>query len=334
MTVNTAQPILDLVQKWHSQGHKMAVATVTRTWGSAPRPVGSQLLIRDDGHFEGSVSGGCVEGAVLAQASEIISSEGNKIMEFGVTDEQAWEVGLACGGKISVFLVFMDRKKIDDFSDILKSISAGIPKVYATSLENGSSSLVNPEGNDDLAAMVRATIKTNKSQQVTVGNDEVLLQLFSPPLRMLIIGAVHIAQELAPIAKGAGFDVIVIDPRGVFTGDQRFSGIAVTNDWPDEALAKNPPDARTAVITLTHDPKLDDAALKLALRSPAFYIGSLGSKKTHAARLARLHEAGFSQAETDKIHGPVGLNIGAKSAAEIAISIIAQIIGTLRLEQT
>ncbi len=333
MAGNTAQPILDLALKWHEQGQGLAVATVTRTWGSAPRPVGSQLLVRDDGHFEGSVSGGCVEGAVLAEVPDIISGESHKLMDFGVSDEQAWEVGLACGGKISVLLEFVSSTKITDFKTILESIKAEKPKAYATWLETGSSSFIIPKRDDELAEIAQSAIKADKSQHITIGNEDILLQIFNTPLRMIIIGAVHIAQDLAPIAKSAGFEVTIVDPRGAFAGIERFSGVTISEDWPDEALGKNPPDARTAVVTLTHDPKLDDAALQVALKSPAFYVGSLGSRKTHAARLDRLHAAGLSEAETARIHGPVGLTIGAKSPPEIAISIVAQIIETLRLER-
>lgn len=156
------------------------------------------------------------------------------------------------------------------------------------------------------------------------------LNPFNPPLRLILVGAVHIAQPLALIGSLAGYDVTVIDPRTSFASAERFPDVALVTDWPDEAMAALAPDARTAIVTLTHDPKLDDPALHAALRSPAFYIGSLGSKKTHAARVARLAEAGFAQDDIARIHGPVGLSIGAKSPAEIAVSIMAEITETLR----
>jgi xanthine dehydrogenase accessory factor len=159
---------------------------------------------------------------------------------------------------------------------------------------------------------------------------EWFLNPFNPPLRLILVGAVHIAQPLAQIAGLAGYDVTLIDPRTSFASAERFPGMKLVTDWPDEAMTALAADARTAIVTLTHDPKLDDPALQVALASPAFYIGALGSKKTHAARVARLAQAGFAESEIARIHGPVGLSIGAKSPAEIAISIMAEITETLR----
>ena len=159
---------------------------------------------------------------------------------------------------------------------------------------------------------------------------EWFLNPFNPPLRLILVGAVHIAQPLAEIAALTGYDVTVVDPRTSFASPERFPGMKLMTDWPDEAMTALAPDARTAIVTLTHDPKLDDPALQAALKSPAFYVGALGSKKTHAARIARLTEAGFAERDIARIHGPVGLSIGAKSPAEIATSIMAEITETLR----
>lgn len=162
------------------------------------------------------------------------------------------------------------------------------------------------------------------------GDESLFVQPFNPPLRMVVVGAVHIAQPLTRMAAEAGFEVIVVDPRSAFATEERFPGIARCGDWPDEAMVGLAPDARTAIVTLTHDPKLDDPALAAVLRLPVFYIGSLGSKKTHAARLERLREQGFSEAERARIRGPIGLDIGAKSPAEIAVSILGEVIACLR----
>ncbi|MDE0717834.1 MAG: XdhC family protein, partial [Rhodospirillaceae bacterium] len=170
------------------------------------------------------------------------------------------------------------------------------------------------------------TIETNDGRRL-------FLHVFNPPLRLLIVGAVHIAQSLAPIAALAGYAVTVIDPRGSFATADRFPGIVLTDDWPDEALAALKPDARTAIVTLTHDPKLDDPALHSALRSDCFYIGSLGSRRTHASRVQRLQQAGFQEEEIARIRGPIGLDIGATSPAEIALAIMGEITATLRRPQ-
>ena len=205
--------------------------------------------------------------------------------------------------------------------------------VLATRLTDGIQKLVYPTEKQGESWLIEATSQVLISDRgaVVEGPDgDWFLNPFNPPLRLILVGAVHIAQPLALIGSLAGYDVTVIDPRTSFASAERFPDVALVTDWPDEAMAALAPDARTAIVTLTHDPKLDDPALHAALRSPAFYIGSLGSKKTHAARVARLAEAGFTEDEIARIHGPVGLSIGAKSPAEIAISIMAEITETLR----
>jgi xanthine dehydrogenase accessory factor len=205
--------------------------------------------------------------------------------------------------------------------------------VLATRLTNGIQKLLYPSEKKEekwLIEAVSEVLSSDKGRVVESPDGAWFLNPFNPPLRLLLVGAVHIAQPLARMGALSGYDVTVVDPRTSFASEERFPGVHLLTEWPDEALAAFEPDARTAVVTLTHDPKLDDPALQGALRSPAFYIGALGSKKTHAARVARLTEAGFSNNEIARIHGPVGLAIGAKSPAEIAISIMAEITETLR----
>ena len=172
----------------------------------------------------------------------------------------------------------------------------------------------------------RAALESGRSDTVETAAGKLFVQAFIPPQRMIVVGAVHIAQALVPMAMMAGFDVTVIDPRRAFATDSRFPGVTVLTDWPDEAMERLKPDPATAVVTLTHDPKLDDPALIVALNSGAFYVGSLGSRGTHAKRKARLTEAGITDQQFSRIHGPVGLNLGGRSPAEIAVSIVAQII--------
>jgi xanthine dehydrogenase accessory factor len=203
----------------------------------------------------------------------------------------------------------------------------------ATRLTDGIQKLVYPSEKSKENWLIEAAsevLASDKGRVVEGPDGEWFLNPFNPPLRLLLVGAVHIAQPLARIGALSGYDVTVIDPRTSFASEERFPDVHLVTDWPDEALAAFAPDARTAVVTLTHDPKLDDPALQGALRSRAFYIGALGSKKTHAARIARLTEAGFTDNEIARIHGPVGLAIGAKSPAEIAISVMAEITETLR----
>ena len=182
----------------------------------------------------------------------------------------------------------------------------------------------------DILPPIRAALRADRAGPLALGGRELFINVWNPPLRMIVIGAVHIAQPLVRAARLAGFEVFVIDPRHAFAADARFPDVSITTQWPDEALAALAPDARCAIVALTHDPKLDDPALAFALRSEAFYIGALGSRKTHAKRVDRLREHGFTDAEIARIRGPVGLAIGAKTPAEIAISIIAEVIQQLR----
>jgi xanthine dehydrogenase accessory factor len=224
---------------------------------------------------------------------------------------------------------------------LLKDRAAKRAVVLVTELQSGAQALVYPEElfgdlalDGDSLLHVRHSLQADASGTVDLGGKRLFLQVQNPPLRLIIIGAVHIAQTLAPMAALAGYAVTIIDPRRAFATDARFPDVKLIGEWPDEAMATLKLDRRTAVVTLTHDPKLDDPALQTALKADVFYIGALGSRKTHAARLHRLKAAGFSDADGARIHGPVGLDIGALSPAEIAVSILAQIIAVLRGSKT
>ncbi|MEM6732984.1 MAG: XdhC family protein [Myxococcota bacterium] len=206
------------------------------------------------------------------------------------------------------------------------------PVVVATRLADGEQRLIGAgEGSDGEAELIRTVLRTDKCH-TTDGDAPVFYQPFNPPLRMAVVGAVHIAQPLCTMAALAGYEVTVIDPREAFAAPERFPGVVLDTDWPDEALQALAPDSRTAVVTLTHDPKLDDPALNVALKSDAFYVGSLGSRKTHASRVRRLEKAGFDEEAIARVRAPVGLAIGARSPAEIAVSVMAQVTETLRTE--
>jgi xanthine dehydrogenase accessory factor len=222
--------------------------------------------------------------------------------------------------------------KRDTLDALMAARGAGRPVAVATNLRSGQQQLIFADESagelcldvDMMLAAVEA-LKTDHNITLKTPAGEIFVQVYNPPPRVFVVGAVHIAQPLARMAQLSGYGVMIIDPRRSFAGGERFAGLDVTGEWPDEALERLKPDARSAIVTLTHDPKLDDPALQVALRSPAFYVGALGSKKTHAARLERLRQAGLSDSELSRIHGPVGLSIGAVSPAEIAVSIMAQI---------
>ncbi|WP_348656055.1 XdhC family protein [uncultured Sulfitobacter sp.] len=307
---------------WAQAGRGAALATVVETWGSAPRRVGAQLAIAADGEMQGSVSGGCVEGAVVVEALEAIEDGAPRLLEYGVSDGDAFAVGLACGGKIRVLVEPVGEKAMpfDVLGDLVRARAARQPVAYQVPLSGGVGRLVTG-GYADRFRMDRSGVEEDGDTFVAIHN---------PPLRLVIVGAVHIAQALVPMAQVAGFDAVVIDPREAFGSQARFPDAQVINDWPDAAMDTVGVDTRSAVVLLTHDPKLDDPALHVALRSDAFYIGALGSKRTHASRVARLEEAGFTAADIARINGPVGLDIGAASPPEIAVSILSQMIQALR----
>ncbi|MGI3185537.1 XdhC family protein [Nioella aestuarii] len=320
--------IPEIALDWHRRGKGAALATVIETWGSAPRPVGSQLVVSGEGEMEGSVSGGCVEGAVVIESIDCLEGGTATVLEFGVADEQAFAVGLACGGRIRVLVEPVGRVIPVEMLEALVDARAAREQVaYVVNPDSGARRLVTG-GGDALEAEINERFRKDKSGF----EGDWFIGIHNPPLRMAIVGAVHIAQALVPMARLAGYDPVVIDPRPAFGAEARFPGETLIEDWPDEALAGYGLDPRTAVVTLTHDPKLDDPAIKAALGSDCFYLGCLGSTRTHAKRIERLKDAGFSDAQITRIHGPVGLDIGAQGPAEIAISIMAEITTRLRKE--
>jgi xanthine dehydrogenase accessory factor len=345
-----AEDVLQTASTWLNGGKRVALATVVATWGSSPRPAGSQLAVREDGAFVGSVSGGCVEGAVVEEALGVMASGQPRQLSFGVADETAWAVGLACGGKIRVYVERLAARGQtpegapgDTITRLLADRAARRSVVVATTLATGEQRLIYPfepaEARDErdpdpeapaLRAAAHAAAVADQSSTCELAGREIFLRVHNPPLRLVVVGAVHIAQALCPMAAIAGFAVTVVDPRTAFATPERFPGVTLSTDWPDRALEALALDHRSAVVTLTHDPKLDEPALAAALRSRAFYVGALGSTRTQAARLGRMRGLGFDDAALARIHGPVGLDIGARSAAEIGISILAQIVERLR----
>jgi len=307
--------------RWHRDGARAALATVVETWGSAPRPVGSQLAISGQGDIMGSVSGGCVEGAVVVEAMEALDDGKPRLLEYGVSDDEAFAVGLACGGTIRILVEPVGEALPENMlAALVAKTDAREAVAYAVDTANWTRQLVTP---DEAHADRFLSDKSGFE-------DDRFIAIHNPPLRMAIVGAVHIAQPLVAMARLAGFDPVLIDPREAFASETRFPGEVLVHDWPDEAVQAFAPDHRCAVVTLSHDPKIDDPALTVALRSEAFYIGALGSTRTHAKRVERLTQAGFTPEDIARIHAPVGLDIGGKSPAEIAVSIMAQIILQLR----
>ncbi|MFL4471456.1 XdhC family protein [Tateyamaria armeniaca] len=306
---------------WVKSGQGAALATVVQIWGSAPRRAGAQMVVSGSGEMMGSVSGGCVEGAVVVEAMEALEDGTPRLLEYGVSDGDAFAVGLACGGTIKVLVEPVGAAMPVDLLDTLVAARAARKAAaYVVDLQSWERR-VDHDGHAARFASDRTGVEDDGRTFVAIHN---------PPLRLAIVGAVHIAQALVPMARIAGYDPIIIDPRAAFGSEARFPGETLLDDWPDVALAQVGMDARTALVLLTHDPKLDDPALHIALKSDAFYIGALGSTRTHAKRVERLREAGFDPEQIARIRGPVGLDIGAASPPEIAVSILAQMVQALR----
>jgi xanthine dehydrogenase accessory factor len=325
-----AHDVLEAARSWLDKDGRVALATVVGTWGSAPVGVGGQMVVAKDGRFEGSVSGGCVEGEVIAEAEDILSSGKPKTLEFGVADETAWQVGLPCGGQIKVFVERLEKG--EGLPLVARALDARTNRrgiVVRTRLADGRHEVF---ARDDKSAddSIRERFESGESELIETPDGEVFVHAMVPPARVLIIGATHIGQILAQLVKIAGYEVMVIDPRTAFAAEARFPGVRLDTEWPQDTLPKIGLDPYTAVVALAHVGHIDDEALKLAMRSECFYVGALGSRRNHAKRTQRLKDAGFSDAEIKRIHSPIGINIGAQSPQEIAISIMAELVLALR----
>src|SRR5688572_5633046 len=332
--------ILKDVEKWIDMGETIALATVIQTWGSSPRKIGSHMAFTLSGKITGSVSGGCVENAVIEAGVQVLKSNTPQLLHFGVADETAWEVGLACGGSIDIFVKPLDR----EFFKALRSVLVEEhPAVVVTVVrapddllgrellikENGNViSSLNKNLDEQAVRLAKETLLQGSSRRANLNEDiEVFIEVILPPPTLIAVGGVHITIALVSLAKTLGYRTIVVDPRSAFGSEERFPHVdQLIQSWPEEAFQKIPLTRSTAIAMLTHDPKLDDPALKIALPSPAFYVGALGSKRTQAKRRQRLLDEGVTEAQLERLHGPIGLKIGAGTPEEIAMSIMAEIV--------
>ncbi len=288
--------VLPAIDRWIERGERFAVAVVTATWGSSPRPVGSALAVSESGESSGSVSGGCVEAAVVESALRVIQSCRAERLTFdAVSPDELWKIGLSCGGQIEVWVFPPDAAWFDAADSVRRRVAYSL-------------GLANPDGGEPFPWVL------------------------DPPDRLIVIGGVHIAIPLIAMAKELDFETVLVEPRAGLTADGRFTTAPdlIVGKWPEEALGDLGLDTRSFVVTLSHDPKLDDPALRSAMRSSAAYIGALGSRTTHTQRRERLLAEGFGHEEVDRIRGPVGLAIGGKTPGEIALSILAEIVQVRR----
>jgi xanthine dehydrogenase accessory factor len=299
---------------WQQAGKNAALATVIKTWGSSPRPAGSHMAVSEDGHFCGSVSGGCVESAVIAESLEIIQSGQAKRLTYGVSDETAWEVGLACGGQIEIFIQAIDWQTL---TPILQGIQENKTTWYTITLNRtGEISHIQPTKQTPRPPILEET-----------EGAAIFTNAVHPAPQLVIVGGVNIAQPLAKLAREMGYAVILVDPRRTFATQARFPNIdQIINAWPQEAFEQIEIASSTAIAILSHDDKIDLPALQLGLNTPAFYLGALGSNQTQTLRKQLLLEKGVDPQAIHRIKGPIGLNLGGNSPAEIALAIIAEII--------
>ncbi len=334
--------LVTTIEKWFNEKKQIALATVVKVYGSAPRGLGAKMVVNNDGMMAGSVSGGCVEGAVVAESLEILKLQKPKLIKYGVTQEQAFEVGLACGGTIEVYV---EPLNYDDFCQMQRDLSAhqmfakliviNSPNIgdhlfcYPGGRQNGN--LKSASLNAKINPFIENSFRNHQNQRLSFIIDEqeveVFLDVFPPATRLVIIGAVHIAIPLVTFAKPLGFYTIVVDPRKAFSNRERFPHVdELIQQWPQEYLPELGLDEGTYLVTVSHDEKLDVPALAEACKKNTRYIGALGSKKTFENYKKDLIDLGISDSEIMRIHSPIGLNIGARGPEEIALSIITEMV--------
>jgi xanthine dehydrogenase accessory factor len=332
--------VLGDIQRWRDDHQAVALATVVKTWGSAPRKVGSKMALTPAGSLAGSVSGGCVEGAVFEEGVAVLQDGQPRLIHYGVADETAWEVGLACGGQIEIFV----EPLRDDVQALVANHLALDDPVAVGTLIRGSADAVGRkyvvdnagvclgEKNDEVdrhaLAATGTALAAGRTQRLPLDeHHELFVDVLLPRPTLILVGGVHIAIALAALARVLQFQVVVIDPRRAFGSGERFPEVdQLIQQWPDKAFADLQLNQSTAVAMLTHDPKIDDPALHAVLNSRAFYIGALGSSSTQTKRRQRLLEAGFDDSQIARIHGPIGLDIKAQEPEEIALAIMAEIV--------
>jgi xanthine dehydrogenase accessory factor len=299
--------VLDELNQWTHDGEEIAIATVVETWGSSPRPLGSKMLVTRSGKMAGSVSNGCIEGAVFEEAQKVLKSGEPKLAAFGVSDDVAFEVGLACGGHIEVFIQPLGKAH----QELIAMLNRDEPATLRTNLVTGETD---------------AARGTPPGTELARRDGDSFMEPFRRPAHLVIIGAIHIAIPLHRLARLMTYRVTVIDARAKFATKERFpEAHELIVAWPDEAMARLEIDSSTYIVILTHDPKFDLPALRSVLRRGAGYIGAIGSRKTNQKRFAALRKEGFTEDELAEVHGPIGLDLGSRGAEETALGILAEI---------
>jgi xanthine dehydrogenase accessory factor len=308
--------VLTELKAWTKAGEQVALATVVETWGSSPRPLGSKMVVTRSGKMAGSVSNGCIEGAVFEEAQKVLKSGEPKLAAFGVADDLAFSVGLACGGHIEVFIQALGPEHLR----LIGLMDENRPATLRTNLVTGEAVL--ESGTPPGTELARRERRTRAGRLL----DDWFIEPFRRPAHLVIVGAIHIAIPLHRLAKLMGYRVTVIDARAKFATKERFPDAdELIVGWPDEAMSRLTLDSSTYVVILTHDPKFDLPALRAVLGKDVGYIGAIGSRKTNENRFAALREEGFTEEQLSRVHGPVGLDLGGRGAEETALGILAEI---------
>jgi xanthine dehydrogenase accessory factor len=345
--------IIDQIIPWYQAGEPFTIATVTRTWSSSPRPVGATMAVSQSGEVIGSVSGGCVEGALYEASQEVLKTKTPQSVTYGVSDDSAFAVGLTCGGTLEIFIYLVTQETFPNFEEVANAIVSDKPICIATIISGAEQNLgerivftpksltgsfsseglthsVSEDGKGLLEQGTPRVVKFGSNGERRMDQVAVFVEAFAPAPQMLVFGAIDFAAAVARIGKFLGYQVTVCDARPLFATEKRFpEADKVVVSWPHKYLKEIEVDERTAICVLTHDPKFDVPLLELALKTKAGYIGAMGSRRTHNDRLEKLKLAGVSEAELSRLRSPIGLDLGARTPEETAVSIAAEIISDL-----
>jgi xanthine dehydrogenase accessory factor len=314
--------LLPTLLRWHADGRRAAIATVVERRGSAPRDPGASLALNDLGEIAGSVTGGCVEPSVIREAQDVLAGEPARLREYGIADDEAFEVGLACGGTVGILIAPLDLSLVPALDEAVRADRAVALTMAAAGSGLGAQTLV-----EEPAGAVEALLDAGESALADVGGETVFVHSLTPRPAMYVFGAIDHAAAVTRVGRLLGYRVTVCDARAAFVTPERFPDAdELVVEWPDRFLERAPVDARTAICVLTHDEKFDVPALVAAVATPAVYIGAMGSKKTTEDREERLRAAGLDDAAIGRIHAPIGLAIGARSPEEVAVAIGAELV--------